>query len=226
MNIELVKRCDEVALRIERARQNSPRPASTVHIIAASKKQPSETINQYILWARSKGLPAIIGENYVQEFRRKRETLLPVDEVHLIGPLQSNKVREAVRLFDVIESVYSVDLLRSISQEGVKQGKTVSVFLQVNVSRDANKFGFDPADLNEAYSACENLPAVQLRGLMTITQFYDSPEGGREDYRLLARLRGERKLELSMGMSADFEVAIQEGATHVRVGTSLFGARS
>jgi pyridoxal phosphate enzyme (YggS family) len=223
---EIAARLKEINERIERARALSPFPSRRVQLVAVSKRQPTERVSA--LFAAAEGLPIVLGENYVQEWAEKR-TLLPAPaEIHLIGPLQSNKAREAVVLFDVIESVHSSKLLALLSKEAARIGKVQRIFLQVNVSGDIAKSGFAPDEMPEIFSGARVLPGVSVEGLMTITREYDTPEGAREDFRAMRMLREtlDPQLELSMGMSSDFDVAIQEGATLVRVGSALFGARS
>jgi pyridoxal phosphate enzyme (YggS family) len=195
-------------------------------------------MHEYIEAARSRAVPVVFGENYVQELKSKRAELPQDVVVHLIGPLQSNKIRDAVRYADVIQSVHSASVLLGIAKEALKQGKQQRVFLQVNIGEDPQKSGFRSEDIavlladSKAYAA-----SVQIMGLMTITPYYEQPEQARPDFAKMSKLReelltaglagafvGGRPL-LSMGMSADFDVAIEEGADLVRVGTALFGER-
>jgi pyridoxal phosphate enzyme (YggS family) len=168
------------------------------------------------------------GENYVQEFAKKRPQLGELLETtyHLIGHLQSNKARLATELFAVIQTVDSPKLLRRLNEFAREGSKTVTALIEVKISDEPSKTGTGiegiPAIL-EAAGDCSN---VQLTGLMTIPPFSENPEDSRPYFQQLAALGRKFDLpELSMGMSADFEVAIQEGATVIRVGTALFGKR-
>jgi pyridoxal phosphate enzyme (YggS family) len=192
--------------------------------------------------ARSHGMKVIFGENYIQEARHKREELqragVEYDELHLQGPLQSNKVRDAVAIADVIQSVHSLKVLQLVAKEAARVGKRQRIFLQVNISDDPGKSGFSRDELEGVIKiAAQLLGSIALEGLMTITAFHENPEDGRADFRNMSELRrrlearecnrlfeGEQ-IKLSMGMSADFTIAIEEGADLVRIGTALFGSR-
>ena len=189
--------------------------------------------------AGTHGHSIIFGENYVQEFKQKRADLPTTIDCHLIGHLQRNKARDAVRLFSVIESVDSAGLLRELQKEAAREEKLQQIFLQVNVSQDQAKRGFMVADVAALIE--QEIPQatnLKLCGLMTITALYDEAEKARPDFHALRALRdelvgsealrraiGRDSLELSMGMSSDYEIAIEEGATVVRVGSAIFGAR-
>jgi pyridoxal phosphate enzyme (YggS family) len=195
-------------------------------------------MHEYVSAATSRGVPIIFGENYVQELKAKRAEMGPVAEFHLIGPLQSNKIKEAVRNADVIQSVHSLSILQGIAQEASRQAKRQRVFLQVNIGNDPAKSGFSADSLTTVFDALGSLSAsIEVLGLMTITPYYESAEAARSDFARMAALRdavqqspqsqlfANSTVLLSMGMSADFYVAIQEGADLVRVGTALFGER-
>ena len=144
---------------------------------------------------------------------------------HFIGHLQSNKVKEVVAAFDAIETIDSDKLLLAVALEAQKQGKVLPIFLQVNVSNDSAKFGFQLAQLDSAVLAAHASPSVKLVGLMTITA-QEAAAAVRNDYKTMKRLQEKYQLEeLSMGMSADWEIAVEEGATIVRLGSALFGER-
>lgn len=168
------------------------------------------------------------GENYVQEFAKKRSKLddLPDACYHLIGHLQSNKARVATGLFHVIQSIDSPKLLRRLNDFADEGGKTLETMLEVKLSDEESKSGVEPEKIKpilEAAAACSH---VKVTGLMTIPPAADNPEDSRPYFRRLAQLARSYGLpKLSMGMSADFEVAIEEGATAIRVGTALFGRR-
>jgi pyridoxal phosphate enzyme (YggS family) len=168
------------------------------------------------------------GENYVQEFSEKRPQLGELEGAtyHLIGHLQSNKARRATELFDVIQTVDSPKLLRRLDDAARTQGKTVEALLEIKLSDERSKSGAGPDAIPPILEAAVDCPNVKLTGLMTIPPFSDDPESSRPYFRTLAALGKQFRLpKLSMGMSADFEAAIEEGATAIRVGTALFGKR-
>jgi len=167
----------------------------------------------------------VFGENYVQEFEGKFPALrdLAGAEFHLIGHLQSNKTRSAVELFQVIETVDSEKLARRLDQGG----KPLEVMIEVKLSSEEAKAGADPASLGSLIASIRACPNLKLTGLMTMPPWSDDPATTRPYFRKLAALAREHGLKkLSMGMSHDIEAAIEEGSTHVRVGTALFGPRS
>ena len=223
--------------RIALACARAGRDPSAVRLIAVSKTVAPGRIRAAV----AAGLTDL-GENRVQEAAAK-VPLVTGARWHLIGPLQSNKVRRAVELFDAVESVDSVELadrldrlvrdVRSLPEAGpVPPERRLSVLLQANVDDDARKAGFRPAELEAALPAILGLGALRVDGLMTIGRLVEEPDAARWTFRRLhqlsARLRETRPtlgVELSMGMSDDFPVAVEEGATIVRVGRALFGAR-
>lgn len=219
--------------RIREAASRVGRLPDDVRCLAVSKKQEVARIQEYLDLRHSVQSLPLLGENYVQEYEGKSAQLAGIREVHLIGPLQSNKVKKAVQLFDVIQSIHSFDRLREVNRAAESIGKTQRIFLQVNVSDDSAKSGFEAGDLLATLGDhLPNLSSVRIEGLMTITKLYDDSELARPDYRSLrelGRLLEDKlsigPLSLSMGMSDDFEVAIEEGATLVRIGTALFGPR-
>jgi pyridoxal phosphate enzyme (YggS family) len=168
-----------------------------------------------------------IGENRVQEAQQKRDALtdLPQDVVwHMIGHLQTNKVQSALNLFDIIHSVDSIHLAEAISR---RAQKTAPVSLEVNVSAEPSKYGLSLDELKSGYRTISQLPHIDVRGLMTVAPPSESAEEARPVFRALREAADGLGLrELSMGMSDDFEVAVQEGATHVRIGRAIFGERS
>ena len=203
-------------------------------LVAVSKTKPVEMILEAM-----KAGQVDFGENYVQEYKQKVTQLTGTFECQLIGPLQRNKAKEAVRLFDVIQSVHSAKLAEELDKEAAKQKKIQRIFLQINISQDTAKSGFSVADATEFLrDGINHFEHLQLEGLMTITREYENAEDARLDFRQFALLRGKflsepllskafkgGKCALSMGMSQDFEVAINEGASMVRIGTLLFGQR-
>ena len=228
-DIEVIKHnLEQIYRRIETATLRAGRNASEIGLLAVTKKQPLEKVLTYLELVRSRGGTPMLGENYVQEYKRKCENF-GSHVAHLIGPLQSNKVKEAVSLFEVIESVHSEKVLNLIQKEAEKANKVQKIFLEVNVSNDPAKSGFRLEELSGLVAMSENLTHVNLLGLMTITFNYDHAEEARADFRKLRQTRDCLKftapLALSMGMSHDFEIAIEEGADIIRVGTALFGQR-
>lgn len=205
---------------MSRALQRSGRQRSEVKIVAVSKKFSAD----HIRVAYDAGLRDF-GENYVQEFADKKPGLMHLSDArfHLIGHLQSNKVRLACQLFDVVETVDSPKLLERI--DSFSEQKT-EVWFEIKLSDEANKTGAQPKEIPVLLSAAQRCSRIQVAGLMTIPPWSEDPEISRPYFRKLAQLAREHGLEqLSMGMSNDFEAAIEEGATLIRVGTALFGAR-
>jgi pyridoxal phosphate enzyme (YggS family) len=213
--------------RIARAERRAGHPAGSVKLVAASKTQPLSLI----LEAHAAGL-TVFGENYVQEAAEKIPGL-PDAEWHMIGKLQGNKVRKAVSLFSCIQTADSAVRLDEISRCAVEAGKVVPVLLEVNVGEEGSKAGIPPADLRRVAEVSLGLPGVRVSGLMAIPPYTEDPEESRPYFVRLRGLRdavsrelpGTELRELSMGMSADYEAAIEEGATMVRVGTAIFGFR-
>lgn len=203
------------------------RDAATVRLVAVSKTVPAARLASAV----AAGL-TVFGENRLQEAESKAPQL-PGVTWHLIGPLQSNKARRAVELFDVIESVDSVDLARRLDRLADEVGRApLDVYLQANVDRDEAKGGFRPDDLATELAALDTLPNLNLVGLMTVGRLVGLPEEARPTFRRLRELseRLRRAVPglgagLSMGMTDDYEVAVEEGATVIRVGRALFGAR-
>jgi pyridoxal phosphate enzyme (YggS family) len=203
------------------------RDPAQVQLVAVGKTVAAERLAAAV----AAGLTTL-GENRVQEAEAKAP-LLPGARWHLIGPLQANKARRAVALFEVIESVDSVDLARRLDRLVGEVGRApLGVYLQANVDRDLAKSGFSPQELEVALPALARLPNLHVLGLMTVGRLSGSAEEARSTFVRLRELSGRlRRLEpglgpgLSMGMSDDFEVAVEEGATVVRVGRALFGER-
>jgi len=237
--MSVIDQIDSVLERIATAARKVGRDPDAVDLIAVTKTHPTAVLRQFAELAQERGLRAFYGENYIQEIKAKREELGQEFEIHLIGPLQSNKVRDAVALCDVIQSVHSRKIIELIAKEAVRREKRQRIFLQVNISSDPQKSGFQKDELLEALKLAQLLnSALQLEGLMTITAFYDLPDDARPDFKRMAQLRSQLikegyasvfhagTIRLSMGMSADFDVAIEEGADLIRVGTALFGERT
>ena len=213
------ERLEQVEDRISKAAERAGRRRSEITLVAVTKKFPADVISE----AYSLGL-RIFGENYVQEFETKHPALgdLPDAEFHLIGHLQSNKARPAAELFHTIETVDSPKLARRLNENG----KTLEVMIEVKLSEEESKAGAAPESLPALIDAIHACPNLRLTGLMTMPPWNDHPEVTRPYFRRLAQLAREHGLpKLSMGMSHDLEAAIEEGATHVRIGTALFGPR-
>jgi pyridoxal phosphate enzyme (YggS family) len=215
----LRERLNRVEERIQSAVKRAGRQRSDVTLIAVTKKFPAEvTCQAYDLGLR------YFGENYVQEFEAKLPALvgLTAAEFHLIGHLQSNKAGSAARLFHAVETVDSEKLARRLDQTG----RALEVMIEVKLSEEGTKAGAAPEALPGLVEAIRACPNLRLTGLMTMPPWSDDPEQTRPYFRGLAALARTCGLaKLSMGMSNDFEAAIEEGATHIRVGTALFGPR-
>lgn len=222
-NIEMVN--DHIAAAASRA----GRTPESVRLVAVSKTQPVAAVRE-----AARGGQRLFGENYVQELVVKAAEVSEPVEWHFIGSLQSNKVRQIAGLVSLIHSVDRLSLAEEIDRQWGKLGRSVDVLIQVNISRESTKSGTSASELIQLVRAVAELPHVRVRGLMTMPPFFDDPEGARPFFSELRRLAGEvaaeripgvDMAELSMGMSGDFEVAIEEGATLVRVGSAIFGER-
>jgi len=209
-----------VRARIAAACARAGREPSEVTLVAVTKVFPADFVEQAI----AAGI-GDIGENRVQEARDKKPLVRGSARWHLIGHLQSNKAKDAVRLFDVIQTVDSLDLGQKIARAAEAAGKRQEVLLQVNAGNEEQKSGALPADVPALSGALRAIEALDLRGLMAIPPV-GAAEETRRYFRELRALRDAVGVEqLSMGMSEDFEVAIEEGATIVRVGRAIFGSR-
>ena len=214
--------------RIAAAARRAGRRPESVLLVAVSKTMDVDHVRAAI----AAGVPAL-GENRVQEAREKITALGRPCPWHLIGHLQTNKVRDAVDCFDLVQSVDRLALAEALSRRAAEASRRVDVLVQVNVGEEPQKGGVPPADLHAAIDAMAALPGIRLRGLMAIPPLPKDPEDSRPYYREMRKLlEGARSwglgadfAELSMGMSGDFEVGVEEGATIVRVGTAIFGAR-
>jgi len=227
----IARNIQHIRERIARITESCGRRPEEITLLAISKTFPREAIEDAI----TAGIFQF-GENRVQE----AETKIPhfagaaKPEWHLIGHLQSNKARRAVELFDVIQSVDSAKLAIRISQSALELGKIIPVLVQADIGNEETKFGATPEEIRGIIEAISSLKGVRLDGLMTLPPYFENPEEARPYFRRLREL-GEKleaeqpgclgKRHLSMGMSHDFEAAIQEGATIVRVGTAIFGTR-
>lgn len=212
----------ETRAAIARAIRDFERLPSSVNLIAVSKTVPEEGILPAL-----KAGQRLFGENYVQEARAKwpaLKELYPDVELHCVGPLQSNKAREAIALFDVIHSLDRLSLAAALAKEIERAGRSPKLLIQVNTGDESQKAGVAPDKLSILLRECRDLHGLSIQGLMCIPPFDDPPS---PHFALLAKLAKEHGLPiLSMGMSADYEAAIQMGASHIRVGTAIFGARA
>lgn len=213
--------------RIEAACARSGRDPASVTLVAVTKGQPPEAVR-----AAVEAGQLVFGENRVQEAKAKISQCPGSARWHMIGHLQSNKARDAVALFEMIESVDSLSLAVEVNKWAEKSAKTMRVLLEVNVAGESSKFGYNPDRLLEEFLEINSLPKIEIHGLMTVAPWAQEPEKVRSVFRRLRELKSEceEKLgaplaQLSMGMSGDFEVAVEEGATIVRIGTALFGPR-
>ena len=223
-----------VSERIEKAAQRAGRPREDIALMAVTKTQPTEKIRE----AYHAGLN-LFGENRVQEFSAKVAALADLydAEWHMIGHLQTNKAARTVGLFHAVDSVDSLKLAEKLDASARKLGKKLNVLIEINVGGEVAKSGVasDSPDLEALLLAAPRFEALTFRGLMTVPPFADDPQSARPYFQKLRELRDQisaRKLpaiemtQLSMGMSHDFEVAIEEGSTCVRVGTAIFGERA
>ena len=226
----IASRVAAVRERIARAADRAGRRSNEITLVAVSKTFPADRVRE----AYQAGIRDF-GENRVQEAEGKIAALADLRgdlRWHLVGHLQSNKARRAVHLFDVIQSVDSPALARRLDAIASERGRTLPVYLEVNVDADPGKAGFEPAALAARLPELAELPALRLLGLMTVGRLVHEAEAARPTFRRLRALGDELRARdsrlgpgLSMGMSDDFEVAVEEGATLVRIGRALFGER-
>ncbi len=219
----------EVEERIQEACRRAGRDRSEVTLVAVSKTKPVSMLKEaYDLGVR------VFGENKVQEIREKYEALPKDIEWHMIGHLQTNKVKYIADKVSLIHSVDSLRLAETIEKEAVKHNRIVDILIEVNVAEEESKFGIKTSEVLALAENVVQLPHIRLRGLMTIAPFVENPEKNRAIFANLHELYVDIKDKnidngtvsiLSMGMTNDYEVAIEEGATMVRVGTGIFGAR-
>lgn len=223
----------EVRKRVESAAGRSGRDMNSLRILAVSKTKPAEMVRE----AFGAGL-TMFGENYIQDARAKLALLEDIrgrTRWHFIGHLQRNKAKAAVDLFDCIETVDSLKLLSTLDRHAADMDKVLSVYVQVNIGRDEAKSGITLEETGGFLESCADFKNISVDGLMTIPPLVPDPEDNRSCYREMSSLFKEMQerfsgrlplKELSMGMSGDFDIAIEEGATIVRIGTLLFGPRS
>jgi pyridoxal phosphate enzyme (YggS family) len=224
-SVSIKANLQEVKKRISAACRRAGRSPTEVALIAVTKNVDTASIET----AFKLGLHEF-GENRVQEAVLKFSALnhlSPRPRWHMIGRLQSNKVKTALEIFDYIQSVDSVELAETLDQKSQRRVKAMPVLLQVNISGEASKGGFSISQIDSEFSRIRSLPQIDVRGLMTIAPASVDPEKSRTVFRTLRELRDYLHLEqLSMGMTDDFEVAIEEGASIVRIGRAIFGERN
>lgn len=213
--------------QISTAARRSGRTSEAIELLAVSKTYASSTIEQ----AYAEG-QMLFGENRVQELLEKVPQLPKQLQWHLIGHLQKNKVRKIMPLISAIHSIDSLSIANSVNRIASELGLKIPIYLQVNISHDQAKFGFTPTEIPAALDHLQTLPHLQIVGLMTIPEYSAAPEQTRPHFSALRDLRDQLKRSsnlplqgLSMGMSHDFPIAIEEGATIVRVGSAIFGKR-
>lgn len=220
--------------RIARAAERAGREPASVALVGIAKRKPAALVAEAV----RAGLRHV-GENYVQEAARKLPELeadlgaagVALPSRHFVGRLQRNKARDVAELFDVVESVDRIELATELDRRAASRSRTLGVLLQVDLAGEPRKGGVTPAELPRLLDACAGLAHLRVQGLMTLPPLGEDPERSRPWFAKLRQLRdatragGAELRELSMGTSADFEIAIEEGATWVRVGTALFGPR-
>ncbi|MBO3758260.1 YggS family pyridoxal phosphate-dependent enzyme [Ciceribacter sp. L1K22] len=217
----LEERLLDILGRIDSATRDAGRPAGSVQLVAVSKTFDADIVRHAIMAGQR-----VFGENRVQEAQQKWPILkaeTPGVELHLIGPLQSNKAADAVSLFDVIETVDREKIARALADEMRRQGRQLPVYVQVNTGLEPQKAGIDPKEVVAFVAFCREQLGLSVIGLMCIPPVDENPG---PHFALLAKLAKEAGVErLSMGMSGDFETAVSFGATNVRVGSAIFGSR-
>lgn len=228
--VDIAANYRRVVERINEAAGKAGRDPSRIKLLAASKSQSAAQIRA----AMEAGI-RLFGENYVQEAKAKREEIRDPVEWHMIGHLQRNKVKIALDLFDLIQSLDSMDLAKELDKEGRKRGKTVRAFVEVNLGGEESKSGVAKGEVTSLLREVGKLSHLKVEGLMVIPPFRENPEEMRPYFRALKGLQADLMelnipnvdlRELSMGMTHDYPVAIEEGATLVRIGTAIFGPRS
>ena len=220
--LNVAKNLDLINQKIEASLKGANRQRDDVQLIAVSKVQPVEKIEVALVKGHR-----LFGENRVQEAALKwpaLKTKYPNAKLHLIGPLQTNKVKDAIMLFDVIETLDRLKLAEEIKKQSVKKGSDITCYVQVNTGEEQQKAGVFPAETEEFVRYCQKTVGLNIKGLMCIPPINEEPA---LHFSLLAAIAGRLNLPtLSMGMSDDFETAIAFGATHVRIGSSIFGERA
>ena len=224
----IARNLEAVRQRIASAARRAGRDPEAVTLVGVSKTVPVERVREAI----AAGL-LDLGENRVQEAREKAPSLPAKVRWHLVGHLQSNKAAHAARLFKVVHSIDSVEILGKLDQAASKEGRRIDALVQVDLAGEATKFGIEEGRIDEVLDAAASCGSVAVRGLMNLPPYDPDPEKARPHFRRLRRLLEEARARhpglaldrLSMGMTEDFEVAVEEGSTLVRVGRALFGER-
>lgn len=220
----------EIRSKIDEAAISAGRKPEEITLIAVSKTKPLSDIEELAAHGVME-----FGENYPQELKEKAETINTPVHFHQIGHLQTNKVKYIIDKCVMIHSVDSLHLAEVISKEAVKKNIEIPILIEVNYDDEETKFGIKPEQTEELVRAISTLPNVKIKGLMTIARFVENPEDNREAFRGMHQLLLDIKSKcidnvdmnvLSMGMTNDYKVAVEEGATMVRVGTAIFGARN
>jgi pyridoxal phosphate enzyme (YggS family) len=226
--VSLADNLEKVQQRIRAACGRADREPNSITLLAVTKTQPPEVVSA----AAKLGL-TFFGENKVQEAKAKMPLCPGNLRWHMIGHLQSNKCRDAVELFKMIQSVDSLSLAQEINKRAESAARTMPVLMEVNVAGEASKFGYQPEHLLAELKEINALPRIEIHGLMTVPPWSAESEKARPHFRRLRELKAQCEQilgaplpHLSMGMSGDFEIAIEEGATMVRIGTELFGPRA
>lgn len=230
MTEEMLKEnLENVEEKIQEACRRSGRNREDITLIAVSKTKPIETLQHaYDLGVR------VFGENKVQELSEKYDALPDDIHWHMIGHLQRNKIKYIIGKTELIHSVDSFRLAEAIEKEAAKRNLTADVLMEVNIAQEESKFGLLPEEVDEFIEKVQKLPHLQVKGLMTIAPFVENPEENREVFAQLKKLSVDIATKnahnitmsiLSMGMTNDYQIAIEEGATMIRVGTGIFGAR-
>jgi hypothetical protein len=226
--MDLAENFETIRRRIREACARAKRDLAEVQLLAVTKGHGPDAVAAAVAAGQR-----LFGENKVQEAKAKIPLCPGRLHWHMIGHLQSNKCRDAAQLFDMIEGVDSLALAAEIDKHAEKSGKTMPILLEVNLAGEASKFGYKPELLLAEFSSINALKHIEVHGLMTVPPYSPNPERSRQYFRQLRELKtrcekilGAPLPHLSMGMSGDFEIAIEEGATIVRVGTALFGPRN
>lgn len=225
--MDLASNLETIRRRIEAACARAGRPATSVTLLAVTKGQPPDVVSE----AAQLGL-IVFGENKVQEAKAKIPLCPGRLRWHMIGHLQTNKCRDAVDLFEMVQGVDSLHVAEELNKRADQAARTLPILLEVNIVGEASKFGYPPERLLAELAQLNSLTRLEIHGLMTVPPWAVEPERVRPIFRQLRELKSqcEQKLgaplpQLSMGMTGDFEIAIDEGATMVRLGTALFGPR-
>lgn len=226
---QITANLQSIRQRIERACERVGRHPSEVVVLGASKSQPIERLE----WAYEAGL-RVFGENRVQEALAKQPQLPATIDWHLIGPLQSNKVNKVVGAFSTVHSIDRLKIAQALDRAAARRQEPIIGLLEVNLAEEDTKHGFTPSQVLDSRDELSRLEILTIEGLMAIPPLEVDPEDSRHWFRQLRELRdelfssaawGERAGLLSMGMSSDYAIAVEEGATHVRIGSALFGPR-